>query len=75
MTMATRNEYIEHWADIIRTVFAAEDNIKDRDNWVQRLREARNLPFDQRKKVCDDYVRVLATEIVSRTTDEELEEL
>lgn len=70
-----RNEYIEHWADIIRTVFTAESNIKNRDAWVQRLREARNLPEDQRMKVCNEYVRALATEIVSKTSDEELEEL
>ena len=66
---------INQWADIIRTVFAAEANIKNRDKWVERLREARNLPEDQRMKVCNEYVRELATEIVSKTSDEELEEL
>ena len=75
MTMATKSEYIEHWADIIRTVFEAEGNIKNRDAWVQRLREARNLPDDQRLKVYDEYVMALATEIVSKTTDEEMNEL
>lgn len=73
--MATRNEYIENWADIIRTVFAAEGNLKNRDAWVQRLRYARNLPEEDKQRVCDDYVMALATEIVSRTSDEELEEL
>ena len=66
----TRDEAIERWKDIASTVFWAEENIAN--EWDKKLRDAVNLPKDEQHALADGYCKSIATEIVSKTTDEEL---
>ena len=66
----TRDKAIERWKVIASTVFWAEENIAQ--DWDGRLKDGVNLPKDEQHKLADDYCRAIATEIVSKTTDEEL---
>lgn len=66
----TRQEAINHWAAIVRTVFAAEDNIMK--DWHARLKAARNKSKEEQQQISDKYCEAVATEIISRTTDDEL---
>lgn len=58
----TEEQMIEHWCDIVRAVFMAEDAIPE--IWNERLREAKTAEPELRDKICDGYVRAIATEIV-----------
>ena len=58
----TEEQMIEHWCDIVRAVFWAEDAIPE--IWEERLREAKTAEPELRDKICDGYVRAIATEIV-----------
>ena len=66
----TREEAIERWTDIASTVFWAEEKIAK--EWHERLREAPKLPKDKQHELAQDYCRAIATEIVSKTTEEQL---
>ena len=67
----TREQAISHWKDVVRVVFVADGNLIDQ--WRERLAEAAKMPSDEREQVCDEYVTAVAEEILSKTTDEELE--
>lgn len=66
----TQQEAIDRWADIASTVFWAEERIAK--EWHGRLKAAPTLSKDEQHQLAADYTRAIATEIVSRTTDEEL---
>ena len=66
----TRDEAIERWSNIANTVFWAEEKISK--EWHQRLKEAPNLSKEEQHQLADQYCKAIATEIVSKTTDEEL---
>ena len=66
----TRQEAIDRWKGIAETVFCAEAAIAK--EWNKRLRDAVKLPEQQRHELANAYVEAIATEIVRRTTDEEL---
>lgn len=66
----TRQEAIDRWKGIAETVFCAEAAIAK--EWNKRLRDAAKLPEQQRRELANAYVEAIATEIVSKTTDEEL---
>ena len=53
---------IEHWCDIVRAVFKAEDAMPE--IWNERLREAKTAGPELRDKICEGYVRAIATEII-----------
>lgn len=66
----TREETIKHWAeDIIPAVFKAEKKL--RPQLLKVLDEYKDDPTT----AAEMYFRTIAEEIVSRTTDEELERL
>lgn len=66
----TREETIKHWAeDIIPVVFKAEDKL--RPQLLKVLDEYKDDPTT----AAEIYCNTIAEEIVSRTTDEELERL
>ena len=69
----TREEAINRWADITEAVFWAEERIAL--EWDAKLKEAVNKPKDEQYTLSKEYCRAVATEIVSKTIDEELEEL
>ena len=61
----TRKEYTEHYADIVHTVFAAEEKLQP-----QLADELKAGKISPRK-----YCLRIAEEILSKTSDEELERL
>ena len=68
--MRRDEELIRHWMDIISAVFYAEDAL--RDEWAPRLKEALSMSPDERVELCDNYLRAIAIEILSKTNQEEL---
>lgn len=61
--MLTKEEQIEHWMDIVAAVFKAEDEISD--VWFPKLRAAKkDMPSDERRRLAEDYLRAIATEII-----------
>ena len=69
----TREEAINRWADIAEIVFWAEECIAK--EWDAKLKEAVNKPKDEQYTCPKEYCRAVATEIVSKTSDEELTDL
>lgn len=69
----TREQAIERWKPIIQAVFAAENDVIDQ--WQARLKAAKKMAAEEQVKVIDEYLTAIATEIVNRISDKELEEL
>lgn len=69
----TREETIKSLAQIANAVFWAENRLAPA--WKQRLKEADKLPKAQKRKLAEEYCLAIATEIASRTSDEELAEM
>lgn len=61
----TRDEMIEHWANIASAVFKAEDAIKE--EWLPKLQAAKNTSDVEKQQVADAYLRAIATEILDNT--------
>ena len=61
----TREEMIEHWANIASAVFKAEDAIKD--EWLPKLQATKNASKVTKEQIADAYLRAIATEIVDNT--------
>ena len=66
----TRQEAIERWENIASTVFWAEEAISK--EWNERLHAAPSMTHEEQQHFADEYMTAIATEIVSKTTDEEL---
>lgn len=69
----TRQEVIERWKDIAKTVFFAEEAISK--EWNERLHAALSMTNEEQQQFIDEYMTAIATEIVSATSDEELAEI
>lgn len=69
----TRQEAIERWKDIAKTVFMAEEAISK--EWNERLHAALSMTNEEQQQFIDEYMTAIATEIVSATSDEELAEI
>ena len=69
----TRQEAINRWKELVMVIFRAEENIAK--EWDKKLKAAPKLNSEEQIKFAEDYCRAVATEIVSRTTDEQLEKL
>lgn len=69
----TRQEAIEHLKDIAKIVFFAEEAISK--EWNERLHAALSMTNEEQKQFIDEYMTAIATEIVSKTSDEELAEM
>lgn len=61
----TREQQIQHWADIARAVFRAEDSIKD--EWFPRLQATKDAPKAARERIADEYLAAIATEIIDHS--------
>ena len=61
----TREELIEHWMLLAKTVFLAESNISD--EWKQKLQAAKGKTSLEIEQAADDYLRAIATEILDNT--------
>ena len=66
----TRQEAIDRWKDIAETVFWAEEAIAQ--EWDERLHAAPSMTREEQQQFADEYMTAIATEIVSKTSDEEL---
>lgn len=65
----TREEIIKHWqVYIIPTVFKAEDKLRP------QLKKVLEKYKDDKEKAAEIYSRMIAEEIVSHTSDEEIAE-
>ena len=71
MTPQERQELIEHWMLIAKTVFVAEDNIKD--EWRPKLQAAKGKTSLEIEQTADAYLRAIAEEIINHTKMEELQ--
>ncbi|MFW5600740.1 MAG: hypothetical protein ACOCOC_05845 [Prevotella sp.] len=69
----TRQEAIERWKSIAKTVFIAEEAISK--EWNERLHAAPSMTNEEQHQFADEYMTAIATEIVSATSDEELAEM
>lgn len=69
----TRQEAIERWKSIAKTVFMAEEAIIK--EWDERLHAASSMTNEEQHQFIDEYMTAIATEIVSATSDEELAEI
>lgn len=58
----TKEEMIQHWADIAAAVFRAEDAIKD--EWLPKLQTSKNSSAIVKQQIADAYLRAIATEIL-----------
>ena len=66
----TRQEAIERWKFIANCVFWAEEAISE--EWDERLHAAPSMTREEQQQFADEYMTAIATEIVSKTSDEEL---
>lgn len=66
----TRQEAINRWKDLAETVFWAEESIAK--EWNERLHAAPSMTSEEQQQFADEYMTAIATEIVSKTSDEEL---
>ena len=69
----TRQESIERWKFIAKTVFIAEEAISK--EWDERLHAAPSMTNEEQQQFIDEYMTAIATAIVSKTSDEELAEM
>ena len=69
----TRNDLIDRWKTIAECVFSAEHAIIDQ--WRDKMKEAAKKGNDEVERMKDLYLTAIATEILSRTSDEELEKM
>ena len=68
MTPQERQELIEHWMLLAKTVFVAEDNI--RDKWKPKLEASKNASAIVKEQIADAYLRAIATEIIEKVYEE-----
>lgn len=58
----TKEELIEHWMLLAKTVFVAEDNISD--EWKPKLEASKNSSKIVKEQIANAYLRAIATEIL-----------
>lgn len=63
--MDSKEQMILHWMDIAAAVFRAEDEISK--EWFPKLRKAKDMDSDWRRKLADEYLRAIATEIIENS--------
>jgi hemerythrin superfamily protein len=66
----TRKEYIDHFMAVVNAVHLAEEKL--RPEWEERLSEMPHLTDKEQNERAMSYIRAVATEVVSGTSDEEL---
>ena len=60
----TKEELIEHWMLLAKTVFVAEDNISE--EWKPKLQAAKNASSITKEQIANSYLRAIATEIIDK---------
>lgn len=70
----TREQIREHYADVVRAVYRAEDNVKP--TLMERWCALGKKPTQEQKiRFTRDWCLAVADELLSATSDEELKEL
>ena len=69
----SRQQLIEHWMTLAETVFWAEEQVSP--EWTERLRAAKEQTSEERRKLSREYLEAIASKIVSRVTDEDIQKL
>ena len=69
----TREEAIVRWKPIVQAVLSVENDLDD--EWLPRLKDAKGKSSKEQIRLVDEYLTAIATEIVSRTSDDELKEM
>lgn len=64
MTDKERQELIEHWMLLAKTVFVAEDNISS--EWKPKLEASKNASAAEKEQIAEAYLRAIATEIIEK---------
>ena len=64
----TRQDLIDHWMLLAKTIFAAEDNISD--EWKPKLEASKNASKIVKEQMATAYLRAIATEIVEKGYEE-----
>lgn len=67
----TKEELIEHWMLIAKTIIVAEQNISD--EWKPKLQASKNASAIVKEQIADAYLRAIAEEIINHTKMEELQ--
>ena len=62
-------EKIAHMMAVVEAVFRAEVVISD--EWLPKLRAAKELPKEEREKVADEYLRAMAIELLKYEKEED----
>lgn len=68
MTPQEKQQLVEHWMLLAKTVFVAEQNI--RDEWMPKLEAAKSKSDLEIQQTADDYLRAIATEIIEKGYEE-----
>lgn len=68
MTNKERQDLVEHWMLLAKTVFVAEDNISE--EWKPKLEAAKNASALTKQQIADAYLRAIATEIIEKGAKE-----
>lgn len=69
----TRQQAIAQWAEIVKVVFCAEENIAK--EWNEKVNAATSLPKEEQITFINNYCEAIATEIMSATSDEQIKEM
>lgn len=69
----TREQAINRWKEIVSVVFWAEEAIAQ--EWDEKLRAAPGMTPTEQQIFADSYCEAIAKEIISRTPDEELQNM
>ena len=68
MTPQEKQQLVEHWMLLAKTVFVAEDNIIG--EWKPKLEASKNASAIVKEQIADDYLRAIATEIIEKVYEE-----
>jgi hypothetical protein len=66
--MGMSEEKIVHMMGVVEAVFRAEDAISE--EWLPKLRAAKELPDEERKIVADGYLRAIAIELLKNEEED-----
>lgn len=64
MTNEERQVLVEHWMQLAKTIFEAEDNIKD--EWQPKLEASKNASAIVKEQIANAYLRAIANEIIDK---------
>jgi hypothetical protein len=64
MTSEERQVLVEHWMQLSKTIFEAEDNISS--EWKPKLEASKNASAIVKEQIANAYLRAIANEIIDK---------